>query len=82
MKPVRIKYRNLSDKQRESILILIEWFNMLYEKNTFDKKYFLLWKYLMDMVKQNKTLTATDLDILRDLWNVYVEWKQIKENDA
>lgn len=82
MKPVKIKYKDLSDKQRESILILIEWFNMLYEENTFDKKYFLLWKYLMDIVKLNKTLTATDMETLRELWDTYVGWKQIRRNDA
>lgn len=78
MKDVKIRYKDLSSKQKTAISTLKEWIHTMYT-NDVDKENFKIWSYLIKIEKGNHLISATDLDLLRDLWDAYIEYITFKK---
>ena len=78
MKEVKIRYKNLSSKQKTAISTLKEWIHTMYT-NDVDKENFKIWSYLVNIETGNHLISAADLDLLRDLWDTYIEYITFKK---
>ena len=87
MKEVKIKYKDLSSKQKTAISTLKEWIHTMYTNdvdinihlNDVDKENFKIWSYLIKIEEGDHLISATELDLLRDLWDAYIEYITFKK---
>lgn len=75
----KISKIHLNDKQRDSVNILVEWLAKLYKEGDVKNTYS-LFKWVVG-IKSNKIITHTELEVLRDIWDTYVEYKKEELNE-
>ena len=78
MKEVKIKYKDLSSKQKDAISTLKGWLFDMYKSGE-QVENFDIWSYLVKVEKGGVPLSASDLSILRDLWDAYIEYLTLKK---
>lgn len=77
MKEARITYQNLTDKQQESITIMISWLYSMWSEHDI-KDYYTIWNWLVEIKAGKVRLSSTDMGVVRELWDVYTEfYKQV-----
>ena len=77
MKEKRIIYQNLTDRQQESITIMISWLYGMWSEHDI-KDYYTIWNWLVQIKAGKVGLSSTDMGIVRELWDVYTEfYKQV-----
>jgi hypothetical protein len=74
MKEVRLKFEDLSQTRKESIMILRDWLFDLYINN--NQSNYKIWNWLSEIIINKITLTHSDFQNLRELWDIYVEYKK------
>jgi hypothetical protein len=74
MKEVRLKFEDLSQTRKESIMILRGWLFDLYINN--NQSNYKIWNWLNEIIINKITLTHSDFQNLRELWDIYVEYKK------
>lgn len=84
MKEVKIRYKKLSDRQKDSIEILIKWLYHLNMLNKSDNKFNLwpMYNHLKSLKNPDYFITAYDMKNLRELWDTYAEYMKQSKNDA
>ena len=77
MKEARITYQNLTDKQQESITIMISWLYSMWSEHDI-KDYYTTFNWLVEIKAGKVGLSSTDMGVVRELWDVYTEfYKQV-----
>jgi hypothetical protein len=77
MKEEKIIYQNLTDKQQESITIMISWLYSMWSELDI-KNYYTIWNWLVQIKAGKVGLSSTDMGVVRELWDVYTEfYKQV-----
>ena len=77
MKDEKIIYQNLTDRQQESITIMISWLYGMWSEHDI-KDYYTIWNWLVQIKAGKVGLSSTDMGIVRELWDVYTEfYKQV-----
>lgn len=75
MKETSIRYRNLNDAQKTAIDTLLKWTKELYTIHGITE-YYTTEHWLYELQKSPHTkVTHHDLGLLKELWDVYVEFK-------
>ena len=81
MKEVRLKFKDLSQDRRDSIITLKDWLFHLYKEKGFTK-YYQLYNWLVKVIRNRSLISASDLETLRELWDTYAEYKRMEKKDA
>lgn len=77
MKEEKIIYQNLTDKQQESITIMISWLYSMWSELDI-KNYYTIWNWLVQIKAGKVGLSSSDMGVVRELWDVYTEfYKQV-----
>lgn len=80
MKDVKIIYQNLTDKQQESITLMISWLYSMWSEDGI-KDYYTIWNWLVQIKAGKIGLSSSDMGVVRELWDVYVEAYKQKVKD-
>jgi hypothetical protein len=84
MKEAKIKYKNLSDKQKKSIEILIQWvyqLNIMY-RNDGQFNLWSMYNFLKSLKNSDSYISAYDMKQLRDIWDCYVEYLKMSKTNG
>ena len=79
MKEVGIKWVDMGEVQRNSIIELKMWLHQMWSNHGI-KNYYSLYKWLVDIPNEDTLLSASDLSTLTELGEVYTLYK--KENGS
>lgn len=80
MTEVKIIYQNLTDKQQESITLMISWLYSMWSEDGI-KDYYTIWNWLVQIKAGKIGLSSSDMGVVRELWDVYVEAYKQKVKD-
>jgi len=70
MKEVGIKWGDMNRTQQSSIIILKRWLHQMWSKDDVTG-YYSLYKWLSEIPDKNTLVSASDLTVLKELWDVY-----------
>jgi len=70
MKEVGIKWDDMNQTQQNSIIILKGWLHQMWSKDDI-KDYYSLHKWISEIPDKNTLISASDLAVLKELWDVY-----------
>ena len=79
MKEVGIKWSDMEQPQRNSIIELKMWLHQMWSNHGI-KNYYSLYQWLVDIPNEDTVLSASDLSTLTELWEIYTLYK--KENGS
>jgi hypothetical protein len=81
MKEVKIKFKDLSQDRRDAIFTLTDWLFHLYKENGLSK-YYQTYNWISKIPNQKSLITTSDLETLKELWDIYAEYKRMEKKDA
>lgn len=70
MKEVRIRWCDMNKAQQNSIMILKKWLHQMWSNDDI-RDYYSLHKWLSEIPNKNTLVSASDLTVLKELWDVY-----------
>ena len=70
MKEVRIRWGDMNKAQQNSIMILKKWLHQMWSNDGI-RDYYSLHKWLSEVPNKNTLVSASDLTVLKELWDVY-----------
>jgi len=75
---MKIYFNDLDERQQESIEILKEWLYSQYEQKKLNSK-FTLWNWIVDISNGKTVVTSKELEQMRELWDIYSEYRKIEK---
>ena len=78
MKDMKIYFNDLDERQQESIEILKEWLYSQYEQKKLNNN-FTLWNWIVDISNGKTVVTSKELEQMRELWDIYSEYRKIEK---
>ena len=70
MKEVAIRWGDMNKAQQDSIMILKNWLHQMWSNDDI-RDYYSLHKWLSEIPNKNTLVSASDLTVLKELWDVY-----------
>lgn len=75
---MKIYFNDLDERQQESIEILKEWLYSQYEQKKLNNN-FTLWNWIVDISNGKTVVTSKELEQMRELWDIYSEYRKIEK---
>jgi len=70
MKEVGIRWGDMNKTQQDSIMVLKNWLHQMWSNDDI-RDYYSLHKWLSEIPNKNTLVSASDLTVLKELWDVY-----------